>query len=424
MAEKKKIRSRMSMRAQRKSRKVYEIHEQDNIASKSKNRIVGNKNSTNKNILLNLKFIIPLVLIVSILISYTCITIQHPVGVFEYFNNLFASSGTGSGYDFEIFGGKPKYTVSADDKYYLVTDTSVNCYNQNGKTIFERKHVYSDPVIKVSETRYILYGQAEAELSVNTLTDSLYTRNFEHNIISAAICDEGSYAVATKADGYDSVVYVFDKSNEKIFEWYSSGETVSALSLSRNGTTLAVATLSVDNGKFVSKIYFLKFDSADAIMKCEYTNEIVYGLYDSGSDAFCAAFSNSIEFINLKSNTTRSYKSDYAINILKRFDDCFIISRSVAVNQDQSIIEIYDRSGEKISSININSSVTDFSYKSGNLYLLETSKVCKYDENGILCSEGNINYDVLYIEYISDNNVACIRNSTIEKVALTSVEEK
>ncbi len=424
MAEKKKIRSTMSMRAQRKRARGSEAHGRHYDASEQKNRISRNKVGSKKSNLLSLKFIIPLILVVFIVSSYIFVTINHPVGIFEYFTNLFASSGTGSGYDCEIYGGKPKYTIGADDKYYLVTDTSVNCYNKNGKTIFERSHVYSDPVINVAETRYILYGQSESELTVNTLTDNLYTRNFEHNIISASICDEGSYCVATKADGYDSVVYVFDKNNNKVYEWYSSGEMVSALSLSRNGSTLAVATISVDNGKFVSKIYFLRFDSADAIIKCEYTDDIVYGLYESGSNVFCVVFSDSIEFINYKSNTTKSYKSEYAINIVKSFSDCFVVLRSVDVNQDQSVIEIYDRRGEKVSTLNINSSVTDFSYKSGNLYLLETSKVRKYDTDGNLCSESDVNFDSLYIEYVSDNNVACIRNSTIEKITLNDMEEK
>ena len=92
--------------------------------------------------------------------------------------------------------------------------------------------------------------------------------------------------------------------------------------------------------------------------------------------------------------------------------------RNVAANQDQSVIEIFKKNGELISSFNVYSYITDFSLKSDNLYLLGISKVYKYDLEGLLSSEVDVNYDVQYVEAVSSESVACVRNSVIEKINL------
>ena len=418
MAEKKKRRPSLSLRAQRKVRKMATAPDLDEEGYVEKERFASDKSKHSGRFGI-LKFLIPVMLIVTLLISYFIIVANHPVGIVEYFGSKFASGGSGSGYDLSIFGGKPKYTLSDSGKYYVVTETSVNCYNEGGKVIFERSHAYTEPIIKVAETRYLLYGQGETVITVSSLTDNLYVNNLEKSIITAAISDSGCYAVAAKADGYDSAVYVYNKSNKKIYEWYSSGETVNALALSKDGKTLAVATVSVKDGNFSSNIYFFNFDSADAIMKSSYGDDIVYGLYESGAGRFCAVFSRDIEFIDYKKNTVKTNESDYSVTVVKNINNKFIVLRNVAANQDQSIIEIYKDNGELVSSFSVNNYITDFSFRSDNLYLLGISKVYKYDMLGSLCAEADVNYDALYVEAVSSDSIACVRNSVIEKINLT-----
>ncbi len=359
---------------------------------------------------------------VIVALAYFIITTLHPVGVIEYFKSTHVAIGSGEGYDVDIEGGKPSYTLSTGDKYYIVTASSVNCYNINGKTIFERAHSFTRPVVKYAETRYLLYGQGENELSVNTFTENLYNHNFSNPIICAALSDSGGFAVATKAEGYDSSVVVYDKNNNKQFEWFSSNETINSLALSPNGKTLAVSTLKVENGKFSSSVYILKFNSANAVMKRTYIDDAVYQLIAVSNNTFCAVFSDNIEFLNFKKDTAVSNKSDYTVSGIKFLGGRIVALRTVAANQDQSILEVYKTNGELVSSFYVNSYITDFSYKSGKLYLLGLSEIYKYDTKGELIATAEASYDALFIEVVSKNSVVCIRSSTIDKYTLTNTE--
>jgi hypothetical protein len=345
----------------------------------------------------------------------------HPAGVFEYISSTYACVGEGAGYPVKISGGKVSYNLSLENKFFLITDNMVSCYSDKGKIIAERPHNFSSPVVKAADTRYIVYGQGEKELSVNTYGKELFLTNFSSGIIDANICDAGRFVVASKSDGYDSSVAIFDKNNNKIFEWFSADETVNSVALSPSGKAVAVSTVKVENGKFISSFYVLKYNSADPVMKKIYTDQVIYRVYSISESNFGVVFANNVEFLNYKKNTVVSHQSDYSISMVKKFEDKLIVLRTVAANQDESIVELYKKNGTLISSFKINNQVKDISYKSGKVFTLELSGISKYDKKGKMLSSADASFDSLYIETFSDNGVAVIRNSVIEQKTLTKM---
>ncbi len=370
----------------------------------------------------NTYFAIPAILII-LLAVYLVLLSMHPVGVIEYFKAEYATMGTGKGYNIEINNGKPVYTISNNDKYFVVSSNYVNCYNRNGKTIFEKSHSLSEPVVKASETRYLLYGQGETSLQINSFNKPLYVQNFSSGIITAALSDSGVFAVATKTDGYNSSVSVFNKNNEKIYEWFSSDETVNALSLSENGNVLAVSTIKVANGKFVSGFYVLNYNSADPVYKKTYQDDVVYQILPTKNKVFAVALSNNIEFINYRNGSETLNKSNYSLSMIKHIDGQIVVIRTIAANQDESLVEIFNASGKLKSSFNVDNNISDFSYKANKLYFLGLHDILKYSVKGELLLKTKADYDTLFIESISANHVACIKNSSIDKFELKQMEE-
>lgn len=369
----------------------------------------------------NFKAFLLILLCCVIVLPAVILTALHPVGIFEYFSYLSKTSGQGEGYNIDIAGGKPYYTLNNNNIYLVVNDSSVNAYNLAGKTIFERPHSFSKPVIKFGDTRYILYGQGEKELSVNTVDETLYSLSFDGGVLCADISQSGVFAVASKAEGYDSSVAVFDKKNKKIYEWFSSDETISSVKLSKNGKNLAVATIKVEDGSFVSSLYVLKFDSANSISKRVYKDDVIYSLTTPSSNIFCIATSSSVSFLNFRNDTDTTYTEDYTVSAIKEYNARTVVVRSLAENQEESLVEVFSPNAKKILSFIVPTSVTDCSYKSGNLYLMDNSKIYKYNSKGKLTAEADIKFDSLYIEAISNNDVALIRNSVVEKCNLARV---
>lgn len=361
-----------------------------------------------------------LILVLTVIIT----SLIHPIGVIEYISSKYNSIGYSKGYDVVLTGGKPIYTVGDSDKYFVVSASSVTCFNINGKTICEDSHSFSSPVVKASETRYLLYGQGERTLYVNNLSKNLYTVNFSEGITCAALSDSGVFAVASKSEGYSSSVTVFNKNNQKIFEWFSSNESVNGLSVSKNGKTVAVSTLMVVDGKYLSSFYVFNFNAADPIYKKTYTDEVIYQILSTNNNVYCAVLSDSVDFIDYRDATIVSNKSDYSVNIVKNINGTVAVVRTVAANQDESLIEIYKPNGKLKSAFKVDKNITDLSYNNKKVYLLGLHEIYKYNLKGELESKANANFDFLFIEAISENSVACIKNSSIDKLTLTDTEEE
>ena len=377
----------------------------------------------NKHKIKNGYFAIPAILIV-IFAVYLIILSAHPVGVIEYLKTEYISMGTGNGYNIDIHDGKPIYNLSADKKYVVVSSNYVNCYNIDGKLIFEKSHSLSQPVVKLSETRYLLYSQGESALQINSFSKQLFVQNFSSGIITADISDSGFFAVATESEGYNSSVCVFNKDNEKVYEWFSPDETINALSLSDNGNILAVSTLKVSNGKFISNFYVLNYKSADPVYKKTYEDDVVYQIYPTNNNIFAAVFSNNVEFINYRKGTEASHKSDYSISLVKHIQDKLIVLRSIAASQDECMIEIYNSVGKLKSSFKVDSYITDVSYHSNRVYMLGLHDVFKYNLKGDLILKNKSDYDVMFIESISANSIALIKSSSIDKYEFINTEGK
>ncbi len=426
MADYKKKRHQNGVTKKQVNGKKYS-DEYDEIEFSSKKRpikVSEKKRNTRKGPDKYTRIFISTAFIILFLAAFFILRLLHPVGVIEYINHVYSSWGTTGSYSIEIDGGKPSSCINFDNMYALVTDTSINIYNRNGKTVLEAQHNYSQPVFKCGDTRYLLYGQGEKTLDICTLTKTVYKHTFDKNIICAAISHSGNYAVATKADGYDSKVMVFNKNNKKVYEWYSTDETVNSIALSNDGKSLAVATVKVENGKFVSNFYVFKYTSANPVLSRNYSDNVIYKIDSTASNIFCLSFDNSLVFINFKKNTDAVHSSEYLVSMIKHYGNKTIVMRTVAANQDESLFEIYSSRGKLISSFKTGKNVTDYSYSNGNIYTLGLSDIYKYNEKGNLSASTPSAYDAVFIEAISSDNIALVCNSTVEKYKLNSVEDK
>lgn len=427
MSEYKKKRS-SNIRVMKKTKQTYsDEYDKIELKPKTKNTTKHNKKQPKK---FNYskkskldKFFLLFSVLVILFVTYLIIYLSHPTGVFEYIGHIYKSIGSGSGYEIFIEGGRPIYTVSADNKYFTVNATNANIYNKNGKLINNIQHNFTDPVLKNGDTRYLLYGQGDKELWVSTLSEIKYKLVLNKGIICSAISKNGTYAVATKADGYESSVSVYNKNNKKIFEWFSTDSTINNIAVSSNGKLIAVSTLMVDGGKFVSKIHILTLKSANPIYTNVYDNQVVYQLETTSSNYFCATFEDNIEFINFKNGKTVKYQSDYSLSIFKKVGNKIAVVRTTAANREESIIEIYGTRGRQISKFEINKHIKDISYKNSFVYLLDLSNISKYDLRGKLHTTVTADYDSANIEVLSNDNVACINNSSIDKYKLTTIKE-
>lgn len=238
-----------------------------------------------------------------------------PAGITENTENLISLIGKGS-YPISLESTETQSAVSRGSYYYVLTDTRLNAFANGGKEIYSHSHGFENPVMKTSSTRALVFDQGGNEAYIYNLHELKSSINSDAEIINAAVSDSGVYAVVTRSESYASVVTVYSKRGKKIYTWYSSADTVNNVAVAPNGKKIAVSTFNSTNGKFVSKIGILNFDSANPISSVDVEGGPVITLNSFHRTGFIAATENKLYFINWSGKNNTEYKNDYTLSRL------------------------------------------------------------------------------------------------------------
>ena len=154
-----------------------------------------------------------------------------------------------------------------------------------------------------------------------------------------------------------------------------------------------------------------------------FEKSVIYQIYPTANTTFCIVLEDNIEFVNYKKESVLSNKTEYSVSVIKQCDNKIVAVRTIAANQEESVIEIYNLSGKLKNSFKVECNVIDFSYNANKIYLLDSQQITKYNSSGKTLASAKAEYDTLFIEYISSNSVACIQNASIDKTDLNQTEE-
>lgn len=349
---------------------------------------------------------------------YLIVLAFHPIGVIEYISSAYTRIGSGNGYDVTLGGDEIFDIKTAEGHYYSLTKTDVSCYNTNGKLISEIVHGFTSPVLKTSETRSLIYGQGEKALRIYNYNKEIISMKFDNSVLCADIADNGNFAVATYADSYDSMVKVFNKKGDTVYEWYCADGTVNALNLTSDGKQIIVSTFTVSDGVINSKLHLLNFSSADAVKTFEFTGELAYNIYRVSKNRIYAIFESNIKYIDLKSGAVVSDSTDYSYKLAKQNGSQLLLLSSLSANSEKSSVTIYNKKGKLATEFTLDMSVDDICFTNEYVYVLSNSTVHKADKNGNILSSIEVTFDIKRIQSVLDRFVITFSSTSISKIQL------
>ncbi len=394
------------------SKKAPAMKKNTAVPSKGLKLITGRRPARRKS---GLIFLAVSVLILSV---YLIMSAFHPIGVIEYLSTAYKSIGSDSGYPLQLNGDDIISINEEANFYYILTSSELFCNNKNGKSVSKINHGFSKPSLKISETRALVYGQGEKFIKIYRFNDEVITEKFDYSVLTADICDNGSFAVATYADSYDSAVKVYNKKGECIYEWYSADGTVNALLLNERGNKLLVSTFTVENGTFNTKIRLLNFKSADPEQTYTVQNDILYNLYNITGTRACAVFENNLYYLNLKEGSSVNNQSDYSYKISDLNDGRLAMLSSLTANSDKNIIEVFDKKSVCIGKFSVDFPINDLVVSNNIVYILSNQRIVATDFSGNILKEASAAFDVKRIIPIDSSAVAAVSNSRIERIDL------
>lgn len=131
---------------------------------------------------------------------------------------------------------------------------SLGVYSSTARKMNEMQLSSADSKIISKGGRALLYSNTSNTLSLSAKTESLGTLTVDSPVTVAAIASNGSVAAAFSSEQAQSVLAVYNRRSKEVFRWNCSKEYISAVDLSGNGRTVAVAAVGAENAQIYSRL--------------------------------------------------------------------------------------------------------------------------------------------------------------------------
>lgn len=326
-----------------------------------------------------------------------------------------AGIGSGEGYPYSMDGIEISDAGMTNSDLVLVYDDTVKVLDSTAKELSNLAHKYDHPVMSSNSGRILLYDEGGTKFRVQSKTRVLYEKELEYMILTAAMGKDGSAAVATRTDGAESMLTVYDKHHEEVFVWKCAKEHIISCDVSDNGRLYAVSVLGVQNGSVYSKVYIFDKKETKAKATFEYTDSAVSSVQFLSNETLMILGDNVCEIVQ---DYKVSQRVDVSVNTPSRLhisdNNTAVLVLSKYSSTTQKIIKVYNKSGAELFTQEIDGLVKSVSTDGKYVAVLTDSSVEIYNMEGELSGSAAVNTDAEKV-IVSSRNTYVYSMDKIEK---------
>ncbi len=133
-------------------------------------------------------------------------------------------------------------------------------FSADGRELFSSNHDYTNPMLAASEKNILLYNFGGNGFSLYNSFSKRYEDKLPYSIYGADIARDGTFALITRSDDFDSVIYLYKDDGTKYDYNFASGY-VTLMRLSDDGSKMAVALMSANGVEMKTELRLYKVGS-------------------------------------------------------------------------------------------------------------------------------------------------------------------
>lgn len=369
-----------------------------------------------KNLVLKIFFSVIAVLLFMFLI--TNINYLTPGKMREHLGAVFADMGSGEGFPYrfssdEIIDFSRFYTSDVA----VLTDNDVIVLNRRAKPVMTYKHSMSNPIMKCSRDRILLFDQGASKAVILNQKGVVLEFPNDDNIICADICDNGKTALVTRNDSKKEILNVYAFSGKKIMTWQKGEGYIIDTALSANGNSVGVALLDTEDAVQTVSIINFTVSSAKQKGNTSIKSSTFYAMDYIGSSDISVLCNNKVFILNSKCEIKKDLDIP-AANSLQLYTDTRgqIIHTYSQFNNGTYTVDVYNSRLDKIYSKECKQDIITTGSDGKSIYVLYTNKNVELNMIG-----GKVTYlakpeNLGSFAAIKGKNIYVCSNGCVEKV--------
>ncbi len=303
------------------------------------------------------------------------------------FKRMFVRIGNGLSADAQETNGEIAVsddpTMSAlkfKDGVAVSTSDRLRVFDRSGIEFFSNKLVMADPIMRVTDKRIMIFDRGGKSIGVYTSFACIGEIKTENEIINASVNDKGYIAVATQADGYKSMVTMYNANMAEKYKYYSADGYILNTAVYGSGKQLACSALLAGGNK--CRITAYNTSSEEPLCSVTLNSCFVYKLDYIAKDKLIAVTDTGWYLINTAENAVISSKAYSGASL-----SCFCADGTKGVfvfsdNGNRSSVSICDFIADTDSEFTVNGAVQSIAVNENKIALCASGKLICCDMTG------------------------------------------
>lgn len=292
---------------------VFQEREDDEEINLIKKKKPGSENKKKSPLVPKWVYRVSLILLAAVLVltwwfNRDNLTIDN---ISDWIQTRFVGMGVGDGFPVSIPGGETEVGnfLSVDQEAVVVSNTSLTAWNSTGKETMSVQHACSQPAVRQAGGRYLVYSIGGTGYQLNTHTRSLVKGNTDEKILTAALANDGRFALVTQSEDFACRLTVYFSDGSVQYEYDFSQTYVTSISLNSSGTKGVAAGLTAKDGGMVSVLYIFDFNESKPVNTINSSENMVLDTQWGSDGIICAVGDRKALWIN--SGTGEAQEYDY-----------------------------------------------------------------------------------------------------------------
>ncbi len=279
------------------------------------------------------------------------------------------------------------YDASSDQSFCLyrgglavVSRSNVSAFTATGRRTLSSNDAYSKPFAVASDKYLLVYDMGDGNMSVYNSFAKVYSEKLDYPVTAATFSDEGSFAVLTRSEKYESEIIVYNKDFEKRVN-FKKGAFAIDISLNADASKLGAVYCDTDNGIVCTKVLFYDLKTNEKLYEYSYSGEFPLSCSFLDGSGFAAVTDGAVRIFDkalLEKSESKGY-SGGTVSGVWCDGDYVAVSVNDGISGDKNTLLVFDKKGKLIYNDTVYSYVEQLSLSSGFAFIKNADGVIRID---------------------------------------------
>lgn len=292
------------------------------------------------------------------------------------------ADGTSAPVEFRFDDGANNRYAAFGSAMAAVTETGLTVFDATGEVVGSAQYRFATPLLRSGDRLVMACDVGGNRLTAMDETGAIALNlSTEGTLLDADLSSGDAICFAELGEAEKTVLTVYDKSQNQIFQFYSASRYMNQCAVSSDGSYLCAAALGQKNGAFESSAVIFSTDQEEPLTEVSLGNQMILEMRYLGNETFCALGENSILYFHIDGTVAGQFQYEGGYLEEYAMDDSGFTVLALKPYQagNQYSVVALNREGEKTAEMEIGEEILSLSVSNGQFAILTPSSLSLYD---------------------------------------------